>query len=436
MAKRTWKGAPKRQGAPRRLPSPAASPATPVSTFRPSGDARRDSLMQQIESAQRALDRESASGFGDRSKRAAEHLQGLNKQLADYDRSGFGPRAVEIAKTAVPAALGGLAGYRIARGMGERNAALAAQNIERFTTLAKNVERLRKNTPNGIVGTKSGDKLIALVNEGFTLGGARQPFRSVPTPKSSLLAQARPLFAKAGGKFGLALFAGLAAEGVVSRFVAPGYTDDPVLKESMAITGTASIAAAATYGIKRKIDMARPGLRPAATEIAKVTAAHGQIVREMGTKPASAATLSRWAAVKAASRVLLPVAVGAAAVIAASKSAKAGESRAMQLARGVVAGANEATMGVPAAADSYFRRAGVGGVSNFIARTVTGRAGGAQGNGALGARRGLVRAQAGRKRPLARRGASPVVVSDGRVESHYRRVGGKTVFVHGYQRQD
>jgi hypothetical protein len=442
MAKNSWKGAPngRRALAVKRAPSQPSVRTLPVpaasSTFKSTGDARRDSLLQQIETAQQALSRESASGFGSRSKNAAEHLDRLNKELAAYDASGFGARAIEISKTAVPALVGGVAGAKIASGMGTRNAARAAQNIDRFNALAKTVERLRKNTPSGIVGSKAGDKLVALVNEGFVLGGAKQPFRSVPTLATSIVRNARPLFAKAGGKFGAGLVVGLAAEGIASRYVLPNYTPDPVLRESLAITGTASLAAAVTYSVKRKIDMAKPGLRPASTEIAKVTAAHGQIVREIGGTPARRA--GRAAALKAASRVILPAAVGAAAILAFSRSSRAGEGTSTAIVKGVSAGANEAGMGVPQAAEGYFRSRGQSGVSGFIASTVvrTVAAAGARVSGlrAAIARRGASRSVAPVRPPLARRGAAPVAISSGRVESYYRVQGGKSVFVHGYSR--
>ena len=435
MAKRTWKNAPARQSARpvKRAPSQpkVTSLPVPTSTFKPSGDTRRDSLMRQIESAQQALNRESASGFGDRSERAAKHLDSLNKQLSDYDASGFGPKAVEISKTAVPAVIGGVAGVKVASSMGSRSAAVAQTNIQRFNQLAKQVERIRTNTPKNIVGSKAGDKMIALVNEGFVLGGRKAPLTS--TGVSRAFQSARPLFAKAGGKFGAGLVLGLAAEGIASRYVLPNYTTDPVLKESLAITGTASLAAAVTYTIKRKIDIAKPGLKPAATEIAKVTAAHGQIVREVGG--AGLKRTGRALAFKAASRVVLPVAVGAAAVLAYSKSSRAGESKSRAFAKAVVAGADEATLGVTSGANRAL--SGHGGVSGFISNVVVRgvRTAGATVSALRVqiARRGAVQAVA-RKVGSSRRGGAPIALSNGSVKGYYRQQAGKSVFVQGYSR--
>lgn len=458
MAKQSWKGTPKgRTPSLKHAPSKAVvkAPAAPASTFKPSGDTRRDSLIQQIEAAQNALNRESASGFGARSKNAAEHLDKLNKQLADYDSSGFGPQAVEVAKTAVPAVIGGVGGVKLATAIGKTQTAKAATNLQRFNTLAKQVERIRTNTPKNIVGSKAGDKMIALVNEGNVLGGKSAPFTAAGAPRR--FQSTRPLFSKAGGKFGFGLLFGIAAEGIASRYVLPNYTTDKTLKEGLQITGTASMAAAVTYAVKRKIDIAKAtSLRPASTEIAKVTAAQGQLLREVR----AGAPTPRAAALGAAKKVLLPAAMVTAGMLAYAGASRAGESRGRALVKGIKASADvatsggvsefeisraegvsragsgvravitAATMGVVPAAERYFSARGTS-VSGFIASTVTRALGG---RGASEVRRAVVRNAASRGRPLARRGAAPVTISNGRVEGYYRQQGGKSVFVHGYQR--
>lgn len=465
MANKSWKGAPKgRTPSPKRAPSQPSIKTLPAPSvsFKSSGDSRRDSLMQQIDAAQNALNRESASGFGARSERAAKHLDSLNKQLSDYDASGFGPQAVEVAKTAVPAALGGVGGVKLATAIGKTQTAKAQTNLQRFNQVAKQVERIRANTPKGIPGSKAGDKMIALVNEGNVLGGNRAPFTPAGAPRR--FQSTRPLFLKTGGKFGLGLLAGIAAEGIASRYVAPNYTTDATLKEGLKITGTASMAAAVTYAVKRKIDIAKAtSLRPASTEIAKVTAAQTQLLREMGAGPKLPAKVPspRAAAANVAKKVFLPAAVVTAGVLAYAGSSRAGESKSRALVKGLKASADvatsgavsefefsrasggsrrqatvmgvitAATMGVVPAAERYFAAKGTS-VSGFIANTVLRPLGAGK---ASSVRAAVVRSAASRTRPLARRGAAPVTIANGRVEGYYRQQGGRSVFVQGYVRQ-
>jgi hypothetical protein len=76
----------KRAAAIKAVPSETPSPIEAVT---PAGDPyaqRRQALLQQIDVAKKSLERESQSGFGDRSTKAAAYLEKLNTQLQQLDK--------------------------------------------------------------------------------------------------------------------------------------------------------------------------------------------------------------------------------------------------------------------------------------------------------------------------------------------------------------
>ncbi len=126
--------------------APVVAPVT-VSPIVSSGDPARDAILEQIRTATTSLANEQRSGFGQKSKDAADYLDTLNKQLAEHDKGVAAANeaayardreraASESVKLVGEVAVGTTAGVMIARSVGKGELARATAKAGEIKTLA------------------------------------------------------------------------------------------------------------------------------------------------------------------------------------------------------------------------------------------------------------------------------------------------------------
>lgn len=252
-------------------------------------DAQRNSLLNQIESAQNALDRESKSGFGPRSKAAADHLDRLNSQLRQLDatRRDNDPRqrAIKLGINVGAPVVGMTGGALLAKGIEKRHAATMGVRAAQAKALGAEARKLLKRVPSS---------------------GAASPL--IKSKLGAIAATASKLnLSRIKGPLGLTTAGLLLAEGAFSRFVLANQVQSEQGKEALRAVGTASAFAATSLIGKRLVANATPKVLPAARDLAAISTA-GRLAG-VGKLAGGASRLL----IAGASKVALPLAVAAAA---------------------------------------------------------------------------------------------------------------------------
>lgn len=218
------------QGAP-------VAPGVTSDKFVSSGDARRDSLLRQIRAAEIALERESATGFGERSERAARNLKDLNEQLKAYDKESRANNPVERAYKiglAVGAPVAGMyVGHKLAGRLKSKTQAMINAKNAQLKEIGNRAKIANNAQKAGAPGARSTAEIKAISNVAKKLK-----------------------LDKAKGPIGGVTAALLVAEGLYSREVLANSVDNEAAQEALKQVGTASVFAASTLLGERIIDNA------------------------------------------------------------------------------------------------------------------------------------------------------------------------------------
>lgn len=337
----------------------SVSPNAPltVSAAPPSastGDARRDALLNSITAAQKAVERESASGFGERSKNAAQHLKSLQKDLADYDASNdpIG-KAYKIGVNVGMPIAGMYLGHKLGKNLTAKHVAAVNARNKEITKLAKRAENIMGKAR---VTTAHKSRLRGIVQAADHLGldRVKGPVGAVTAGLLAIDAvvarawvapqieneQAKELVRSAGTGFGFAATA-LIGEGLVRNQTMKTMPPAPALASINNARLVSGVATAPT-GIKAAVSAGK-------------TSVVGNALKVVG---------------KAALRVVTPVVVGVAAYGAFSASARAGDRKTTSLARGTTAALDTVAMNIPSEANKQLRKTGHGSVPEFISNTL------------------------------------------------------------------
>lgn len=183
---------------------------------------------------------------------------------------------MEIGAVAVPAAVAFLVGSRLGRGMGLKAAEAAKAAIKSVNALGRDAAAINKGRA-VLAGTAKGDKLKAIVNEAYSIGGVKAAFAS---PGYKAPSVAKTVFQKLGKPpaAGDAVAGVLAVEGAVTTG-ASYFVDDPDAKRYLRMAGGASLAMAG--GLKGSLAVAKAAApRPAARAITAIESARNRLVRE------------------------------------------------------------------------------------------------------------------------------------------------------------
>ena len=295
-------------------------------------ERRRKALESQIKAAQKAFERESRTGFQNKTKNAARFLKSLNKQLEDLDReqrdNAPWRQRTELGLTAAAPVVGYAFGSHLAKKIDSKvPAGIKARNAE-LNKLAKQAEALIPDEPGApkaprVPKMKLGKNGKPLKNQppGVKIGkngkqimpkpAAPKPVKISPTAAKKLGAIVKTAdnlklgpgrmarFTPRGlsGPIGLATGAALIAEGTFARVVLADQAADKTVKAGFKALGTASAFAATGLVAKRIVSNATTSTMLNAKSLAVIEQARAL---SQGT----AAGASKAAAIKGGSKAV------------------------------------------------------------------------------------------------------------------------------------
>lgn len=246
-----------------------------------------------------------------------ETAQREAKERREREEREAADRKVAMAKTAAAITTGLVGGVAIANAVNKRFVAGTKKDVAQFNALAKDAKALlavpkatkaRPNPqPKKLLGTAAGARAVAIINEASVLGNRNPAFAPAPTvgnaPANVAAKKGGELFAKQkGGKAKLALAAGLIAEGVISRFVVPAFSDDAMVRAGASVQGEVAISAGLSIITMAKIQAANPALRPESRAIVAIEELRNRFAQEVERQ----SRIDAKAAAKAAAKGPVP----------------------------------------------------------------------------------------------------------------------------------
>lgn len=186
-------------------------------------EKRRKAVRRQIQAAQKSLERESASGFGDRSRKAGDYLTSLNTQLEKIDRDEYeaqpSTQAKHLALSAAGVPVGMYAGSKYANAIQKKyDLSIKARNAE-LKSLAKQAEKiLPRESPDPVL---RGTKLVPLSPQRKMNALSKQKLGGIVIAADKLGLNKRPPLGmrSLSGPLALTSAGVLVAEAAFSRFV-------------------------------------------------------------------------------------------------------------------------------------------------------------------------------------------------------------------------
>lgn len=338
---------------------PVTSPAPVAASGNPKGnDARREALLSEQKRIQDTIAQESArGGYGPKAKDAQavadRRLPEIRRELDSLDSADAGRAKNEALKLIAEVSAGTVGGVMIARAAGRGEISRARSKAREVAKLANAADTAMK------AGGSQVNRLSGIVNQTYKLAGEKRGPITVG-------GRARPMPSSLGGpkhfhlKANAGIAVALAADAAIGRFVIPAITDDAAVQDAARITANISMAATVAFLQTRKVQNAAASkVGPKATDLAKIEAAHQQVVSgRADSKPSSVRAAARTRVAKAtAAAEKAGVVKGRRSVhgkahVASNEAAKIANVRANGVRAGKRAAAKAAASAAPAAASA------------------------------------------------------------------------------------
>lgn len=267
---------------------PAPMPAAPAASGKPltEFEKRRQDLQRQLDANEARLNEEYSKRGGrgqiyDKIKADSDRLRGEMKSLAEEERRNDPMRiGFQIGLPAGALLAGGFAGNWFGQKAVAGAEAAGAKMAGQVEKLGKKAGELLKTSPKGVIaGTTAGDKMKAVVNEAYKIGGAKSAFPSpgYPSPPTPTALFDKPMGLP--GKVNYVIPAANMAIGG-AEIGASFMTDDPTTRMVLRSAGAGEFA----MGFFQYKALANAvGVKPASTAIANIEAGRNRIARETAT---------------------------------------------------------------------------------------------------------------------------------------------------------